>query len=62
MIYNNNFTYRGPPSTSSITTQCLLKSIGSGTGNPLSKSAFIYAYSLVADILDRYNHDADFLC
>lgn len=55
-------TYRGPPSTSSIIKQCLLKSIGFGTGKPLSSSAFKYTYSLVAEILERYNQDAEYLC
>ena len=41
------------PSTSSITTMWRLKSIGLGTGNPRSYKAFIYANSLVADILDK---------
>ena len=55
-------TYKGFPFTNSIMTQCLLKSKGLGTGNFRSYNAFMYANSLVADIRDKYNQEADFLC
>ena len=55
-------TYNGLPSISSITTQCLLKSTGFGTGKPRSCKAFMYANSLVAEIRDRYNHEAACRC